>query len=61
MHPQHFFDQQLNKSWPEINLKRFVLNVGFTCFLTQIWSYWIQKIIPTLWSYQAEDCYLLSG
>ncbi len=43
MHPQHFFDEQQNKRWPEINMKIFVLNRGFTwitCFFTKIQSHW---------------------
>jgi len=32
MHPQHFFDQEQNKRWPEINFKIFVLNKGIACF-----------------------------
>ncbi len=31
MYPEHFSDQQQNKKQPEINLKKFVLNRGFTC------------------------------
>jgi len=56
MHPKHFFDQQQNKRWPEINLKIFFINKGFTCI-----TYFFHKNPVSLTAWEEDWNRLIFG